>query len=553
MKKKLIKLIVVGTLYLFFTVLYAGDRTLSLDLNKAITIGLTNSILLKTIRSKQEVFRHIITEKWRNYLPRVGVSYFGLKNLNVEQPDSRYNDIRLNIQQLLYDGGKTELEVESARLDKVLNSKDYLIERDKLSLEISKAYITTLSNFSKLFLVKKSLKRAVHNLKNVSLQKKEGFATDIQRLEALSKLREVEASYRKIQGETNRSLMDLKQVLNLHIDVDIKFEENFLFDYSFYPPSLPIKNIAKKSVATNQEVAKFRVVVKQLKAQKQLAEEYWKPQVSVGAYVGENVNGPVPTKNKVYGFNLSVNTRFGSTTNQNTLNYGVQTDGSGIQRIPGYGPQFVGKGENAFNSSNFNFYDDLSYSRNILEGKIKLSEAVGKYKKLSNEVEMSVYKSYDTLQEKWQLLRLGNSRLYLQFEAFKLARQKFQQGFLKEVDVISAELDLMQAQDGLLEVSRDYMLSGFEFYFFSGSDNNSLHLYEYNRNKGNSIILKLYDYKRDESLKPEIREVEEREKIEITPDTTIIEKKEVPLIEEENYHIKESPKKKKDYDFFIEE
>ncbi|MCB1160587.1 MAG: hypothetical protein KDK45_24015, partial [Leptospiraceae bacterium] len=71
--------------------------------------------------------------------------------------------------------------------------------------------------------------------------------------------------------------------------------------------------------------------------------------------------------------------------------------------------------------------------------------------------------------------------------------------------------------------------------------------------KGNSIILKLYDYKRDESLKPEIREVEEREKIEITPDTTIIEKKEVPLIEEENYHIKESPKKKKDYDFFIEE
>ena len=54
----------------------------------------------------RELEKLISREKFREYLPKIGVSYFGLKNKNENQSDSRYDEYRLHFQQLLYDGGE---------------------------------------------------------------------------------------------------------------------------------------------------------------------------------------------------------------------------------------------------------------------------------------------------------------------------------------------------------------------------------------------------------------------------------------------------------------
>ena len=114
-----------------------NTEPLLINMEEAEGIGLTNSVILASLKDRREVFKMIATEKWRNYLPRVGISYFGLKNANVNQPDSQYNDIRVQLNQLLYDGGENALEIESAKLQEMLNGEDWKIAREKLTFDFS--------------------------------------------------------------------------------------------------------------------------------------------------------------------------------------------------------------------------------------------------------------------------------------------------------------------------------------------------------------------------------------------------------------------------------
>ncbi|MEM7183184.1 MAG: TolC family protein, partial [Spirochaetota bacterium] len=501
-------LLLIALFHLLFCGLAARPKLIRLNINKAILVGTANSVILKTIKAKDKTLTMAITEKWRNYLPRVGLSYYGLKNINDNQSDSRYNDIRLNIQQLIYDGGENDLMVETAKLDRILNSKDFQISREKLALEIRKNYIAALSNVGKLYLVRRSLENTMKEIKELQLQKQTGFKTEYERLQSLAKLREVEFLYSKVRGKANRSIIDLKQILNLDIGSKIVFEEEIFRDYYIYPPYIKIKRIAQTTSLRKGEVRKSQAMIENLKKQKEMAEGYWKPKVFVGAYVGQNVNGPLPTRNQSYGLNLSIQARIGSTTSETSGNFGVQESGNGIERIPGFGPQFVGKGENAYNSSNLQFFDDLSYSRKILEGKIKWSEAIHNHKTLKNELMATVYKNYDTLVEKWHQLRINNSKVYLRKQAFDLVSAKYNEGFAKRSEVLDADLELLKAQDELADALKEYMNASNDLLYAAGLKPGKIRFYQFRKNRGNSLIAKLYpDYwkKRSQSWRARVK------------------------------------------------
>lgn len=488
-----VKIIMVAFFYPIHTLKTDENHLpLRININQAILIGTTNSVILQTIKAKNRSFKMAISEKWRNYLPRVGVSYFGLRNVNENQEDSRYNDIRLNIQQLIYDGGETDLQVETAKLDKLLNTKDYLISRAKLELEIRKNYIEVLSNIGKLHLIKKSYQKTKKEIKDANLERKTGFKTEYERLQSLAKLRQIEYSYTKLYGQANRSIIDLKILLNLDQRTDLIFEEELFRDYYIYPPYLSVKKIAQTATLRKQEVKKSQATIENIKKQKEIAENYWQPKVSVGAYVGENVNGPLPTRNKVYGLNFSVTARLGSSTSNTSGNYGIQERGTGIQRIEGYGPQFVGKGENVYNSSNLQLFDDYSYARKILEGKIQLSEAIKNHRSLKNSIIGEVHKKYDLVLEKWQLIRISNSNVFLQNKAYQIARSKYQQGFVKNAEVLQAEIELLQSQDKLADAIKEYLQAAGEFLYAAGLKQGEVKFFQYRKHGGNSLIFKLY-------------------------------------------------------------
>ncbi len=243
------------------------------------------------------------------------------------------------------------------------------------------------------------------------------------------------------------------------------------------------------------------------------------------------MNGTLPVKNDVYGFSFSVQTQLGSTTNQTSTNYGVQTDGTGIQRIPGFGPQFVGRGENAFNSSTFNLFDDLSYTRKIYEGKIGLSDAIRSSKLLEITVQAEAFKAREKYRENWHALSISNSKFYLNYELWKTIQSKFARGFAKESELISAEFEMNRAVDEMAGALSGYLESGMEYSFATGYPLSEMHFFEIKRDGGNSVLRELL--KNENSSNLEKRESfgdEENEKKTIPKRT-----------------------KKKEYELFLEE
>lgn len=486
------KLNCIFLLFCFSVSIYSledSGEVLLVDSSDIEEIALTNSVILHSITDRRGIFKMISAEKWRNYLPRVGISYFGLKNTNINQPDSQYNDIRIQLNQLVYDGGENFHEIESARLQELLNNQDWNIAKNKISLEVQKAYLKFLSNRFKHSMLAKTTERINKLQIDAELESKSGFNTELERLELESKIRDIEMMSLKASSSIRLSEIDLKKQMNLPLNVKLVPKDSILEDYILFQPSELI-NISEY-LLKKPELKKSKLAIENLRTRQEILDSYWKPKVIFGGYYGKNINGPLPVQNDVFGFNIGLQTQLGSTTNQSSLNSGVQTDGTGIQRIPGFGPQFVGRGENAFNSTNFNLFDDLSYSRKIYEGQITLSDAIRNQRNLEITLEAEIYKSLEKLNESWQVIRISNAKFYQNAEAWKTALLKFDRGFMKPAELLNYESELLRSLDDLCLGYSTYIETTYELAYSLGVSNEELLLVRKEKSKGNSIFNEL--------------------------------------------------------------
>ncbi|WP_167483322.1 TolC family protein [Leptospira bourretii] len=468
-----------------------ADQKILLNFEDAEAIGLTNNVILATLKDRKEVFRMLIKEKWRNYLPKVAISYFGLKNANMNQPDTQYNDIRLQLNQLLYDGGENALEIESAKLQELLNQEDWKIVKDKTVLEVRRYALKYLAFELKHKINRKYSEKMQLSITAANEEKSKGFITDLQFLELQTKVREFDLSLVKSKSQSNIAHLDLLKSMNMPIETQIIFKNSIVQDFEIIPPNE--KLLSEDFIFQKPEIKKSRLAIENLRTRAEIVENYWKPKVVFGSYYGQNTNSPLPVANEVYGFNISLQAQLGSSTTQSAANYGVQTDGTGIQRIPGYGPQFVGKGENAFNSSTVNLFDDLSYSRKIYEGKIALSDAIRNKQLLEVTVRADIHKSYEKLDEAWEVIRVMNSKVALNREITKTVKSRYAKGFAKKIDILSAEYDLLKSYEELLNSLMNYIDLSFEMAFILGTPFENLELVKIRQGKGNSFIKENFD------------------------------------------------------------
>nr|WP_198014418.1 TolC family protein [Leptospira fainei] len=468
-----------------------GSRTkIPLSLDRAILIGTTNNVLLRTLESKKEITKLVITEKWREFLPKVGVQYMGLRNTNVGSLDNLYNDVRLTVQQLVFDGGEAGLQVEIARLNETLNEQDFKINAAKLKLDIQKAYLKSLAAKGKILLGRKSVEKMEEALKKAKAEFTQGLISKIQLTEVSNKVKQSQFTFLKYKNEYNQSILDLKQILSLDFHIDLELEENLFTDFIIDVPRFDTEEAVIKAINTREDIKKSQVIVKRLKNEKKIADNYWIPKVYLGGYAGKNGND-FPLKHEIYGVNFNLVLPLGSNVVQSNGNLGVQKDGTGIQTYPGFGNQTVGPGINGYESSRIQFFDNLSYSRKILEGEVQLTEALMNYKNLENQVGLEVQKSLDKVTESWEMMKIANSSVLLNWETLKISNAKLSAGQFRKEENLSSELEFLKSQQELTDSLVGYIISCYEMSFAANIDLNNKKIIRYEKGKGNSLIAAL--------------------------------------------------------------
>ncbi|WP_244283023.1 TolC family protein [Leptospira neocaledonica] len=462
-----------------------------MDLEKAVLLGLANNVILKNLERQNEVFQMTVREKWREYLPKLGVSYFGLRNLNQNQQDSVYNDIRLTIQQLVYDGGENGRLIESARLSAEINKAEIQVQIRKTKIDVVRQYMKIISNRGKYLSSRRLYRSFEGQLNDTTLEYKNGLKSRLDFLEVSAKFNEAKLSLLRAETEFKNSITELKLILQLEDSDDFVIQENIFYDYYIEDPK-PILDSDEGNLEENRpDLKKSKIIVNRLKLERETLESGWKPKLFAGGYYGKNTNDVLPVIHDNYGFNFSVVVPLGSSTLQSQSNYGIQTDGTGIQRIPGYGPQFVGQGANSFNSANLQLFDNLSQARKVLEGELKFVDAKSSYEFARKQAKFETIKARDKVLENYSVISVLSQKVLLYLENFRINRVKFKSGQLKRTDLLKSEYEFSKTQDDLADAYSEYLRSCYEYFYVTGRDLGDLPFYKVNLGKGNSIVAKL--------------------------------------------------------------
>ncbi len=478
-----------GFVFLLFCVcprieIRASDKkTLRINLETATQIALTNYYLLLSLKNKNTAIKELISERWRDLLPTLGVNMTRQRYIIQDSNDYIYNAILLNVDQIIYDGGKKKLDLDIAQLEEILSREDFKITSSNVRLEVEKNFINTLVALAKVALNKKSVERAKEQLRLAKLEAKLGFTTQIQVLSVASRLQEIEFALVKSVNEYLKAKNDLKLVMSLDHQSDLIIEGNLLTDFYLSYPDLKKETLIENAQNQRSEIVRIKINNKKLAKERELAENAWIPQISVGGSYGRT-GITYPLQNDTWNVNVKVVFPLGGSTNTTTENLGMRYNNQASSGFAGtVNPNF-----NAATSNNLQVLDNMSYSRKVMESKIKLGDSIAEKKRLEQSIAIEVEKASDVVKESYDLITIGSGMVYFRYESMRLMNTKIQVGEAKRSDILFAETELVGAQEKLVDAIGKYCTSVYELEWVSGLQPDSLKLFKYKPNHGNTIL-----------------------------------------------------------------
>ncbi|TGN09558.1 channel protein TolC [Leptospira bandrabouensis] len=443
--------------------MYAKGKLLWED---CVWIGMERNGNLGLEQIRSEIFPILTKDKWKQYLPKLGVHYFGIFSKNQEQIDQEYRDVRLQIQQLLYDGGETEREKQKIEIRRLIHSEEKKLLREKVFKSISFSYFNS---------VKRILVDTIYQLRWERFQWEEKKRIQESEL-GLSpkgdlnqrKVWEVEFQSKQIHSDSAKKLahLELQQAMSLDPGVNIILEMGLTERIRLYDPFL-VTNSADKNHPIRK---KARLQMELAELDQESLENDWKPKLILGGYVGKNGNAGFPLQNEIYGLSFGVQANLGGTSFQTNTQNGIQSEGNGIQRIPGYGPQPVGPGENSFQSGSIGLFDDIGRNKKIFDSKMSLLQAKSEWKQSEILVLNQIQSTEIKLIEIYRKYNLYLENTKSNFYQHRLRKEERNQGIISEIEYLKSEEEIFVGLETLLDHYFQYITNALELVLLLGED-----------------------------------------------------------------------------------
>jgi len=446
---------------------------LRIDLAMAIRIGTANHFALLAASNKQLAIRKLITERWRAYLPSADIAFTRSNIVNIGTPDSQSNELRLTIEQVIYDGGRRDLDMDLANIDQILARDEFRVTYNQVRIDIQKTYLQALAAKGKIVLNEKSMERARLQLHEARREESLGFSTHVQVLTVAARLREIELALSQARDAYRQAMHNLKLALNLEFETPIELDGDIFYDFFLRPPNVDLDRLIRNARARRPEMAKAETMLQRLKKEKEMAENAWIPKFSINGYVGRTgTQLQNPPRQPEWGVGIKLTFPLAGST-------GSLSSGAGT--IP--------KTQQSNNdSADVKLFDDISYDRKVLESRIALGQGIEDYNTTRTKIPVDVAKAYDKLMESWDAIRIGNGRTFFQFEGLRIVQARGGIGDLKRSEIVLQETELVRAQQDLDDAIANYMVSAYELEFSAGQDPGTLRLFDYRKGAGNTLL-----------------------------------------------------------------
>lgn len=393
----------------------------SIGLEELIDIAVENNSNIKISEYAKEKQESIYNLSKTNYLPKLSLQG-ELARYDIKTNGSNLNDnvtaYTLSASQLLYDFGRTSIQVESAKENLEAVNFQIIKEISKTVLDTKQAYYNILNNFQKINLAKESIKIDELHLEQADSYFNAGVRTLIDVTDAKlqlsnSRLKLLQSEYSLRNSKTKLISIIGKQdsnELNIKRDKEIKTASENFIRYN-----LNLEQLLKSGLNNRAEL---KLLEKQIKAEqlqvKDSRKEYF-PTLNLDAsYSDKNANNipSIDTKQATAGIYLK-----------------------------------------------WSLYTGDSTSENIKISLLNLSDLKQQLVQKKLQIKEDITSAYLKVKENQESINLALLNMSLSADKLNLANQRYKAGLNDLVEVNDSKLAYTRSKSQLIDTYYDYLSS----------------------------------------------------------------------------------------------
>lgn len=454
---------------LLLTLKAEPTNTVSLSLRKAEDVAVENSPDLRILRSQQKIKGFIVNENWRTYFPSASVSWFRNSNIIENESDNRSQRLSLNLDQVIYDGGRRKLALSAAMIDLDLSKYDLLISINSLRYKTRNSYYNILSLMATLDILQNSIDRQSEQLKFSTKELNLGETTEIQTIQIENRLNEIELQNKQTKIALNTSIEEYKVLLRLPSEIRINLVDKILSSSDYIFKDIPESDLVNIALKSRIEFDRTKAAELQTAAEYEIAKSYYVPTLSIGGYYA-STGDRYPPREREFGFNFKMNMFLGPNSIQDSSNYISRKEDTN---------------RSLTSSTTIGIYDNLQYKRNIAQSGIDAEQAKISRKQLNDIIRIEVKKAYENYKLSWDSMVLADQNAEVFEKRLFIKKKQVELGEARRIDLAETEIFYLEAQNAKINARVRFLISISDLELAVGASLDSLRLV--NRKKNEEI------------------------------------------------------------------
>jgi len=446
-----------------------ANSNLFLTLDKAEDIAVENSPDLRILRSQQKIKGLIVDENWRTYFPSASVSWFRNSNIIENETDNRSQRLSLNLDQVVYDGGRRRLALSAALNDLDLSKYDLLIAINGLKYKARNAYYNILSLMASIDILKNSINRQSEQLKFSRKELSLGETTEIQSIQIENRLNEIELQNKQTMIGLNTALEEFKVLLRLPSSYKINLVDKILSSSDYVFKDISEKDLVNIAFKSRIEFDRTKAAAMQTAAEYEIAKSYYEPTLSIGGYYA-STGDRYPPREREYGFNFKMNMFLGPNSIQDSSNYISRKEDTN---------------RSLTSSTTVGIYDNLQYKRNIAQTGIAAEQAKISRTQLDDIIRIEVKKAYENYKLSWDSMVLADQNAEVFEKRLNIKKRQVELGEARRIDLAETEIFYLEAQNAKINARVRFLISISDLELAVGASLDSLRLV--NKKKGKDL------------------------------------------------------------------
>ncbi|MBN1533511.1 MAG: TolC family protein [Spirochaetes bacterium] len=446
-----------------------GTEPLTLTLEDALGIAITNSFDLKAIGARREIYTYSIIEKWRDYFPSLSVSYLKNQQVNRYDTDSRQNTLSFESNIVLYDGGKRGLAYDIAKLQAILARNDYRIALNRLIMQVQQAYFEILQLRGTAAIHAKTLENSNRQLELIKIEEGLGEATPLNVLEIETKVMETRLAMEKAMDQYATAMNQFKQFLKIQWRQPVELAGDIETDFTLAPPagaghSIDVDEYVSRAIRNRKEVESSDVSFAMSRKSYRLDRLYYFPKFSLGlkyALTDDGAADHIVPRDRSWGISFKVSSALWGSSADAGFSYDSGDNGAT---------------RGSTKSGTLRVLDSLSYRRSIVESRITMFTAREKARDTREQVALEVLTGLMNLDNSWNMIHISKKWLDVYDSLLSIERLKADMGETVRYELVKKELERGQAAISYLDARVKYLVSASNLEIAMGLDIGSLGL-----------------------------------------------------------------------------